>query len=352
MTKIISQPTYALQELGWKPFFQQQLSLQEWEVNQPARVSAVHKSRIEVLTEHGQLSIATLPAMPTLAVGDWILVSENNHFTRLLERFSNFQRKAAGSKVAEQLIASNIDTVFIVCSLNQDFNLSRIERYLALANQSGVEPVIVLSKADCIDDPLPFIEQVRQIDNMLMVEAVNGLDPNSVGTLSAWCGKGKTVAFLGSSGAGKSTLVNTLLSANAQLTGGIREDDSKGRHTTTSRSMHLMPEGALLLDTPGMRELQLADCSEGLAVTFADIETLADQCRFGDCSHQQEPGCAVLEAIESGELDERRLRNYHKLNREIAFNTATIAEKRAQSKQLGRYYHAIQKSNRKHKNRE
>ncbi|WP_330959528.1 ribosome small subunit-dependent GTPase A [Photobacterium sp. 53610] len=351
MTTLISQPIYALQELGWKPYFQQQLSLQEWETCKPARVSAVHKSRIDVLTEQGLLSLPMLPAMPALAVGDWLLVSETNAYMRLLDRYSRFQRKAAGSKVAEQLIASNVDTVFIVCSLNQDFNLSRIERYLALAHQSGVEPVIVLSKADCVEDPAPFMEQVRQLDSMLLVEAVNGLDPDSVAKLSAWCGKGKTVAFLGSSGAGKSTLVNTLLSANAQLTGRIREDDSKGRHTTTARSLHLMAEGGLLLDTPGMRELQLADCSEGLSVTFNDIEALAETCRFSDCSHRQEPGCAVQEAIDNGDLDERRLRNYHKLNREIAFNSASIAEKRAKAKQIGRYHHAIQTSNRKHKNR-
>ncbi|QUJ68787.1 ribosome small subunit-dependent GTPase A [Photobacterium sp. GJ3] len=351
MTTLISQPVISLHQLGWKPFLQQQLSLDEWEHCQPARVSAVHRSRIEVIAEHGSVSLQVVPAMPSLAVGDWVLITPQQQFVRLLDRFSCFWRKAAGSKVEEQLIASNLDTVFIVCSLNQDFNLSRIERYLALAHQAGVEPVIVLSKADCVEDPAELQAQVQQIDGMLMVEAINGLDPESVARLSPWCGQGKTVAFLGSSGAGKSTLVNTLLATEAQQTGGIREDDSKGRHTTTSRSLHLMPEGALLVDTPGMRELQLADCEDGITATFSDIEALATQCRFGDCSHQQEPGCAVQQAIESGDLDERRLRNYHKLNREIAFNSASIAEKRAKSKQLGRYYHAIQKNNRKQKNR-
>ncbi|MBV7262366.1 ribosome small subunit-dependent GTPase A [Photobacterium sp. WH24] len=352
MTTTISTPTYSLQKLGWKPYFQQLLSLDEWDQMKPARVCALHRNRLDVFSEHGHLSIPVLPNMPELAVGDWILLSGEDHFVRLLERFSRFWRKAAGSKIEEQLIASNVDTVFIVCSLNQDFNLSRIERYLALAHQSGVEPVIVLSKADCVDDPTLFVEQVRHIDNMLLVEYVNGLDRDSVAKLAPWCRTGKTVAFLGSSGAGKSTLVNTLLATETQQTASIREEDSKGRHTTTARSLHLMQGGGLLLDTPGMRELQLADCSEGLSTTFADIETLAEQCRFGDCAHQYEPGCAVLAAIESGALEERRLRNYLKLNREVTFNTASIAEKRAKSKQLGRMYRTIQSTNRKHKNRE
>jgi ribosome biogenesis GTPase len=223
-----------------------------------------------------------------------------------------------------------------VCSLNHDFNLSRIERYLALINESDVEPVIVLTKADLCDDADELKAQVQKLDPLLMVESVNGLDESSVTKLMSWCGEGQTVAFIGSSGVGKSTLVNTLLGEQEQATGGIREDDSKGRHTTTSRSIHLLPSGAILMDTPGMREIQLADSEAGVSETFADIEALAESCRFNDCQHQTEPGCAVQAAIEGGSLELRRFTNYQKLLREQAHNGATLAKVRAQNKQFGK----------------
>lgn len=340
----------SLSELGWKPFFQQQLSLDEWETVHTARVMAQHRSQLAIMTESGEQSLPVTANMPPLTVGDWILLSQTNQFVRQLERSSLFSRKAAGSKVDSQLIAANIDTVFIVCSMNNDFNLNRIERYLTLANEAGVEPVIVLTKADLCDDPSQYVQQVHQLDPMLMVEAVNGLEPDSASVLSSWCRHGKTVAFLGSSGAGKSTLINTLQGSEIQQTGGIREDDSKGRHTTTSRSLHLTPAGGLLLDTPGMRELQLADCEQGLDTTFADISLLAEQCRFSDCQHNNEPGCAVQLAIANGDLDERRLNNYHKLNREQAFNGATLAERRANDRAFGKLCKAYQKEKRRQKN--
>jgi ribosome biogenesis GTPase len=333
--------TISLSQLGWKPFFQQQLYLDDLENKQIARVINVHRSNIELISEQGEFSLPVTSAMPTLTTGDWVLVDAEGHFDRELERQSLFSRKAPGSKVNRQLIAANIDTVFIVCSLNNDLNLNRIERYLALAKEAMVEPVIVLTKQDQCDDLYHFIDQVRALDTMLMVEAVNGLDAQSVQTLVPWCGIGKTVAFLGSSGVGKSTLVNTLLNQDTQATRGIREDDSKGRHTTTSRSLHLMPSGGLLLDTPGMRELQLADCAQGIEDTFAEISQLAMECRFSDCQHQEEPGCAVHSAIKEGELEERRLISYQKLMREQALNSATLAEKRAQSRSLSRTYRAI-----------
>lgn len=339
----------SLPQLGWKPFFQQQISLDEWETTHAARVMAQHRSQLTLMTEHGEYDLMLAANMPTMTVGDWILLSKDNQLVRVLERSSEFSRKAAGSKVQSQLIAANIDTVFIVSSLNNDFNLNRIERYLTLANEAGVEPVIVLTKADCCDKPQHYVQQVLSIDPMLMVEAVNGLDSTSTAVLGAWCQVGKTVAFLGSSGAGKSTLINALQGIEIQQTGTIREDDSKGRHTTTSRSLHLMPNGGLLLDTPGMRELQLADCGQGLEATFADIGQLAQQCRFSDCQHDQEPGCAVREAVESGELEERRLQNFHKLNREQARNGATLAEKRANDRALNKYYRSVQTESRRRK---
>jgi len=335
---------YSLSQMGWQSFFQQQLSLEEWESLSVARVVSQQRTMLEVLTEQGQQSLTLTPNMPVMTVGDWLLLEEvdgNVKFNRLLDRLSLFSRKAAGTKVATQLIAANIDTVFIVCSLNQDFNLNRIERYLALANAAGVEPVIVLSKADCCEDPEQYRRQVQALDPMLMVFTVNGLDAASVKQLQPWCHEGKTVALLGSSGVGKSTLVNTLTGESKQQTQSVRGDDDKGRHTTTGRSLHMLLSGGLLLDTPGMRELQLASCEQGIEETFSEISELSHQCKFADCQHENEPGCAVRAAIERGDMDERRLTSYLKLMREQAHNEATLAEKRAKDRNLSRLYRSV-----------
>ncbi|MFM2624871.1 ribosome small subunit-dependent GTPase A [Vibrio owensii] len=344
---LLTQPN-PLKLLGWKPFFQQQLTLDDYENTLFARVIAHHRSGYVVVSEQGETHLPIHTSLPGMTVGDWVILNHQQQFSRLLERRSLFSRKAAGSKVAEQLIAANVDTVFIVCSLNHDFNLSRIERYLALINEADVEPVIVLTKADLCDDADELKAQVQKLDPLLMVESVNGLDESDVAKLMGWCGEGQTVAFIGSSGVGKSTLVNTLLGEQEQVTGGIREDDSKGRHTTTSRSIHLLPSGGILMDTPGMREIQLADCEAGVSETFADVEALAENCRFSDCQHQTEPGCAVQAAIEDGTLEMRRFTNYQKLLREQAHNGATLAEQRAQSKQFGKMVRSIVGEKRKH----
>lgn len=341
---------YALPQLGWKPFFQQQLSLEEWQDNIPARIIEVHRSILVVETEQGRKTIERNVHMHNAAIGDWLLTDSESRFIRLLEPSSLISRKAAGETVAQQNIAANVDTLFIVCSANQDFNLNRIERYMAIANEAGAQPVVVLSKIDECPEPQTYIDKVQALDPMLIVQGVNGLDPESVASLQEWCSQGKTVALLGSSGVGKSTLVNTLLGQQVQSTGDIRHDDDKGKHTTTSRSLHFLPEGGILIDTPGMRELQLADCEEGLDATFKDILALAEQCRFADCHHQSEPGCAVKQAIEDGQLEERRLNNYLKLGREQSFNSATLAEKRARDKGLSKMYRRVQNESRKMKN--
>lgn len=332
----------SLSQLGWQVFFQQQLTLDEWEHFTLARVIVQERSIIHLLTPETRLSLPITAGMPAVTVGDWVVLDSTGNFHRLLDRLSLFSRRAAGTKVATQLIAANIDTVFVVCSMNQDFNLNRIERYLALANEADVEPVVVLSKADACDNPQVYAEQVQGLDPMLNVVMVNSLDPDSVGQLEAWCRVGNTVALLGSSGVGKSTIINTLSGKTIQQTHSIREDDDKGRHTTTGRSLHLLPAGGLLLDTPGMRELQLADCEHGIEETFSEISELASQCKFSDCQHQAEPGCAVRAAIDAGSLDERRLTSYLKLMKEQAFNKATLAEKRARDRDLGRYYRSVQ----------
>ncbi len=337
----------SLKRLGWKPFFQQQLTLDDFEDTQFARVIAHHRSGYMLAGEGGQIHLNVHSSLPYMTVGDWVILDQNQQFVRLLERRSLFSRKAAGDKVAEQLIAANVDTVFIVCSLNHDFNLSRIERYLALVRDAEVEPVIVLSKADLCDNADALKSQVQKLDPLLVIETVNGLEPDSATKLMSWCNEGQTVAFIGSSGVGKSTLVNALLGQQAQTTSNIREDDSKGRHTTTSRSIHLLPSGGLLLDTPGMREIQLADCEAGVSETFSDITQLAEHCHFSDCQHQTEPGCAVQAAIEKGDLDVRRFNNYQKLLREQAMNGATLAQQRAKHKRFGKLVRNVMNEKRK-----
>ena len=328
----------SLANLGWQAFFQQQLTLDGWDEAVPARVVEQSQSEITVATETGVFNIPFLATMPEMVVGDWLLLDSHQHVIRLLERKTCFSRKAAGTKLKRQLISANVDTAFIVSSMNDDFNLNRIERFLSLVNESGAEPVVLLSKSDQAETPQSFVEKVQALDPFLMVEAINCLDEGSVDKLSPWIKEGTTIAVLGSSGVGKSTLINTLLGETRLSTGDIREDDDKGRHTTTRRSLISLGERGVILDNPGMREIQMADCKEGIATTFADIEAYAERCKFSDCKHQTEPGCAVQQAIDSGDLDQRRLDNYLKLLREEEFNSASLSERRASDKALGKYY--------------
>ncbi|GLS91865.1 putative ribosome biogenesis GTPase RsgA 2 [Psychromonas marina] len=334
--------TMSLHQLGWSGFFQQQLSLDEFENCRIARVLEHHRTRYLLQTETEQLSLTIKADMPALTVGDWLLIDADKLFIRALDRLTLLSRKAAGSKVAEQLIAANVNTLFIVNALNHDFNLSRIERYLAIAHESGCEPVIILTKQDCCENVDDYLQQIHALDSLLMVEAVNSLDVQSVEKLHGWCKTGQTVAFVGSSGVGKSTLVNTLMQEQILATAEARADDDKGRHTTTSRSLFVMPTGGVLLDTPGIRELKIADCEEGINAAFSDISELATQCRFSDCSHQAEPGCAVQKALKAGIIDERRLTNFFKLLREQKRNGATLAESRSADKNLTKFYKKTQ----------
>jgi ribosome biogenesis GTPase len=343
-----------LQRLGWKPFFQQQLTLQELNDCEPMRVMAVHRSQLNLAGEQGEESVPVVGCLfreapeqrPT--VGDWLLLQlRERKPVRRLERSSQFQRMAPGARQL-QLIAANVDSVLIVSSCNQDFNLSRIERYLALVREAGCQPYLVLTKVDQCADASHFEQALRAYPD-LPVALVNGLQADSLAQLRQWCRAGETLALLGSSGVGKSTLLNTLAGTGLAATAAIRDDDGEGRHTTRHRALYALDWGGLLLDSPGMRELGLAEAEQGLAETFADIGGLASRCRFADCRHWAEPGCAVQAAVESGELDERRLRNWQKLERELDRNSKTLAEQRVDNRQLGQFYKSVHRQARARK---
>lgn len=330
-----------LAELGWTSFYSAQLSDEDRQLRQPVRVMAVHRGEIAVAGAglEGQISsrLATSQGeedRPT--VGDWLLIDRESHEAiRILNRASLFKRRAPGDDRRLQLIAANVDTLFVVASCNQDFNIPRLERYLVLAREVHVTPIVILTKIDLNDDPERFREMARGLQPGLQVELVNARDPASVARLAALCGKGETVALLGSSGVGKSTLVNTLRGSDSIATQAVRENDGKGRHTTTVREMHRLDRGGWLMDTPGMREFQLSDAATGLAEVFDDIVALTLDCRFTNCTHTAEPGCAIQAAIGQGTLTPARLQRWQKLAAEDTENTGSLAERKSRARKPG-----------------
>lgn len=333
----VSAPSLA--DLGWKPFFSTQVSPEEERLCQPVRVMALHRGLVTVAGDGleglipsrlpGSRGAATRGAEDRPAVGDWLLVERESHDpVRILTRASLFKRPTPGNERRLQLIAANVDTLFIVTSCNQDFNVPRLERYLVLAREAGVTPVIVLTKIDRAEDPERYRDEARALQPGLDVELVNGRDPLSVTRLAERCGLGETVALLGSSGVGKSTLINTLRGSDSIVTQAARDTDSKGRHTTTVREMHRLEGGGWLMDTPGMREFKIQDVETGLAEVFDDIVALTLECRFTNCSHEAEPECAIRAALAEGSLDRDRLERWRKLSAEDIDNTAGVAERR------------------------
>jgi len=339
--------------LGLDMFFQQQIAGADLANIIPVRVINVHRSGLHLVGDRfdQQIELRTSEIQLQATVGDWLLFDlERKRLVRRLERKSLFKRRAPGSDRREQLIGANVDTLFIVSSCNRDFNAARLERFLAIAREATVLAVVVLTKADLVSDPQEFVAAARRLAPGVFVEAVNALRLDSLCCLNPWLQSGQTIALLGTSGVGKTTLTNTLLGEPVLTTRAIREDDARGRHTTTSRSLYQLPGGAWLLDTPGMRELQLTDVRTGLDDVFTEISELARVCRFADCEHQNEPGCAVIRAIDTGEIDQARLTRWRKLVREEALNRATIAERRARDKATGRLYKSIIREKKTRKN--
>lgn len=337
-----TQVASTLFELGWKPIFSEQLSGEDDRDGQPVRVLSVHRGMVTVAGDGFQDSISSSVPDPQgpedrPTVGDWLLIGRDGRsIIRILDRTSLFKRSAPGNDRRLQLIAANVDTLFVVSSCNQDFNVARLERYLVLAGEVGVRPVIVLTKADLSLDPAAFVEAARSLKAGIEVQLVDARSPDSVACLAEHCGIGNTVALVGSSGVGKSTLVNTMTASDSAATQPVRESDGKGLHTTTVREMHRLgfgPEGGgWLVDTPGMRELQMSDVSTGVAEVFDDIVGVTLQCRFTNCTHTDEPGCAIRAATAGGTLDPARLARWRKLADEDVVNTGSAARRRARPK--------------------
>jgi len=341
---------YSLKDLGWSPFFAQQTCATP-EI-EPFRISAVHRDRLTALGGLGEVTLTTPNHSSTgdYAVGDWVLADDQNRISQRFDRQTLIQRRAAGTDARTQLIAANVDVLFIVSSCNDDFSIPRLERYLALAYEAECYPVILLTKADLSDDPQGFAHQVAQVAPTAPVLCLDAQNPTDLQAVADWCRPGQTAAFVGSSGVGKTTLTNGLTDQQA-ATGAIREDDAKGRHVTTSRALRRMANGGWIIDTPGMRALRMVDAGAGISQVFDDIAQLAQSCRFDDCQHGSEPGCAIRQAIATGALDPARLARWGKLQREDQYNSETLAQSHARDRAFGKMVRNAQNSAKKRKNR-
>jgi ribosome biogenesis GTPase len=348
----------SLTALGWNQAFEAAFTPYRDQELEPARVAREERGRYLLIGTFGERSGALAgrlrhearARLDLPAVGDWVAARFGAGGTgvvhAVLPRSSAFVRKAAGEATVEQVVAANVDTVFVISGLDLDLNPRRLERYLAAAWESGASPVVLLNKSDLADDPAACVAEIEAVALGVPVLAVSALERRGLEALGPWLVPGRTVALLGSSGAGKSTLLNALLGEQRQATRAVRAHDSRGRHTTTWRELVALPGGALLVDTPGMRELAVWGGDEGLDGTFPDIAALAAACRFRDCGHAGEPGCAVREAVEGGTLDAARLESWHKLRRELRW-LARRQDARARAEEEARWK-AIMKSMKHH----
>ncbi|SCY34246.1 ribosome small subunit-dependent GTPase A [Alkaliphilus peptidifermentans] len=341
-----------LKMLGWNDFFQEGYNNSQSEGYEMGRICVEHKHIYRIYTRIGEV-IGEISGKMRFhangmndypAVGDWVLINLREEEKKatingIIPRKSKISRKVAGNETEEQILAANFDTVFIVSSLNKDFNVRRIERYLIMAWESGGSPVIILSKADLCDNIDEKIEELLPIALGVPIHIISSVDGIGMREIEQYFGMGKTVAVLGSSGVGKSTLINHLAKKEVLEVQNIREVDDRGRHTTTHRQLVILPSGGIIIDTPGMREFQLWDGDEGVNDTFEDINSLALNCKFNDCSHEAEPGCAVKTAIKDGNLLESRYKSFKKLEKElIHFEKRKNELERINNKKKGKKY--------------
>jgi len=321
-----------LKELGWNEFHEKNYNETKTQKSFPARVAKAEREKYLIYSDFGEVraeikgrirfdaqSAADFPV-----VGDWVIAEMRPEgdaaiIIEILPRMSKLSRKVPGSKTDEQVLVSNIDTVFLVSGLDDDFNIRRIERFLTLAFESNSKPVIVLNKTDVCVTIQERLAEVEAVAFGVPVVTLSALNDEGVEKVRKYIVKESTIAFLGSSGVGKSTIINRLLGEERQKVGAVREHDSRGRHITTRRELLLLPEGGIVIDNPGLRELQLWANEEALDNTFSDVMEIMAHCRFKDCTHLNEPGCAVRDAIESGQLDSKRLEGYIKLKKELKY---------------------------------
>lgn len=323
-----------LKKFGFDAFVEKHLEYCQLEKLSIGRICAEYKEGYKLFSENDELTAVVSGKFRNdsksredfPAVGDWVLFEIVNEgekaiIRKILPRKSKFSRKVAGKETQEQIIASNVDFAFIVCALNYDFNLRRIERYLSLIWQSGATPVIILSKTDLCTDVQTKIAEVENIAFGVDIHAISNISSDGINVLQKYFSNNKTVVLIGSSGVGKSSLINNLAKENVMNVSVLRSNIEKGRHTTTHKQMLILPDGGLIIDTPGIRELQLWDAENGISHTFSDIEEIIKFCKFNDCTHTNEPGCAVKKAIKEGLLDVDRLNNYLKVQKEQEYLT-------------------------------
>jgi ribosome biogenesis GTPase len=349
-----------LKSLGWDTSYRIESEITE--ECSIARINAVHKDIFSILTERGEI-----PALLTgklyhdndlfPVVGDWVIISEIDNGEKavirdLIPRKNYLSRKAAGKETREQLIAANLDYAFIVQGLDDNYNLRRLERYIAMVRQSDITPVILLNKSDLRDDINSVISEVSTIAGSIDMHALSCKTGSGIDSLKAYFKTGVTACFLGSSGVGKSSIINRLMKVDLQRVRDVRGSDSRGRHTTTTRQLILLPEGGLVIDTPGMRELQLWEDSAQLQSSFHDIDELAERCQYKDCTHENEPGCNVRRAVEEGLLARDRLNSFLKLKREAEYlqslqSEMKYRERKKSEKRLARDIRELYKTRKK-----